>query len=223
MEQDSRIPIDELRVDGGMVANELLMQFQADMLGVPVVRPRVTETTALGAAYAAGLAVGYWSSRDELKRNWGVDKRWTPSMGDPERARLYCVVAKGGHALVRLGRSAPLSDADVQSTFGRSSRRSYRLAVALDAIHGLFAPHATLRAAITPRVEGGGRARDTAEPTLPPHMAMSSMPIPNEGPSRRPDNSARGNPARGIGASDRKVANTLKAARRILPRGAVTY
>jgi glycerol kinase len=66
-----------------------LMQFQADMLGVPVVRPRVVETTALGAAYAAGLAVGYWSSREELTRNWGVDKRWMPSMADDERARLY--------------------------------------------------------------------------------------------------------------------------------------
>src|SRR5262245_6553334 len=80
MEQDSKIPIRELRVDGGMVANELLMQFQADMLGVPVVRPKITETTALGAAYAAGLAVGYWSGREDLKRNWGVDRRWTPAM-----------------------------------------------------------------------------------------------------------------------------------------------
>jgi glycerol kinase len=89
MEKDSRIPIKELRVDGGMVANELLMQFQADILGVPVVRPRITETTALGAAYAAGLAVGYWSSREELERNWGIDKRWTPRMADPDRERLY--------------------------------------------------------------------------------------------------------------------------------------
>ena len=86
MEKDSGIPIKELRVDGGMVANELLMQFQADMLGVPVVRPRVTETTALGAAYAAGLAVGYWSSRAELVRNWGVERRWQPAMADA-RAR----------------------------------------------------------------------------------------------------------------------------------------
>ena len=82
MEKDSGIPIKELRVDGGMVANELLMQFQADQLGVPVVRPRVTETTALGAAYAAGLAVGYWSSRAELVRNWGVERRWHPKMAD---------------------------------------------------------------------------------------------------------------------------------------------
>jgi glycerol kinase len=89
MERDSGIPMRELRVDGGMVANELLMQFQSDMLGVPVVRPKITETTALGAAYAAGLAVGYWSSCDELKRNWGVDRRWQPAMAAEERGKLY--------------------------------------------------------------------------------------------------------------------------------------
>ena len=89
MEKDSKIQIKDLRVDGGMVANELLMQFQADILGVPVVRPRVAETTALGAAYAAGLAVGYWSAPEELTRNWRIDKRWTPAMRDEDRARLY--------------------------------------------------------------------------------------------------------------------------------------
>jgi glycerol kinase len=89
MEKDSGIPIRELRVDGGMVANELLMQFQADQLGVPVVRPRVTETTALGAAYAAGIAVGYWANRAELLSNWGVERRWQPKMPDAERGRLY--------------------------------------------------------------------------------------------------------------------------------------
>jgi glycerol kinase len=89
MEKDSGIPIKELRVDGGMVANELLMQFQSDQLAVPVVRPRITETTALGAAYAAGLAVGYWASKVELVRNWGVDKRWQPQMAAGERGRLY--------------------------------------------------------------------------------------------------------------------------------------
>ena len=89
MERDSGIPMRELRVDGGMVANELLMQFQSDILGVPVVRPKITETTALGAAYAAGLAVGYWSSRDALKRNWGVDRRWQPAMATEERGKLY--------------------------------------------------------------------------------------------------------------------------------------
>jgi glycerol kinase len=94
MEKDSGIPIKELRVDGGMVANELLMQFQADQLRVPVVRPRVTETTALGAAYAAGLAVGYWSSRAELVRNWGVERRWQPAMGEAERSALYAAWKK---------------------------------------------------------------------------------------------------------------------------------
>ena len=79
----------ELRVDGGMAVNELLMQFQADILDVPVVRPRVTETTALGAAYAAGLAVGYWTDPDDLRQNWQVDRRWTPQMSAAERERLY--------------------------------------------------------------------------------------------------------------------------------------
>ncbi len=89
MERDSKIPIKELRVDGGMVANELLMQFQSDLLGVPVVRPRVAETTALGAAYAAGLAVGVWPSRADLVRQWAVERRWRPAMAQAERERLY--------------------------------------------------------------------------------------------------------------------------------------
>ena len=89
MEKDAGVAMKELRVDGGMVANELLMQFQADILGVPVVRPRITETTALGAAYAAGLAVGYWSNREELKRNWAIDRRWRPAMDEARRGTLY--------------------------------------------------------------------------------------------------------------------------------------
>ncbi|PYE87172.1 glycerol kinase GlpK [Phyllobacterium leguminum] len=89
MEKDSKIAIKELRTDGGMVANELLMQFQSDILDVPVVRPKVTETTALGAAYAAGLATGYWKSTDDLVHNWGVDKRWHPNMPATERERLF--------------------------------------------------------------------------------------------------------------------------------------
>ncbi len=89
MEQDSSIRIPELRVDGGMVGNELLMQFQADILDAPVVRPKITETTALGAAYAAGLAVGYWRNRDDLVSNWAVGKRWTPKMTDSRRSTLY--------------------------------------------------------------------------------------------------------------------------------------
>jgi glycerol kinase len=84
---DSGVPLTELKVDGGMIANNLLMQFQADILGVPVVRPVVAETTALGAAYAAGLAVGFWSDLDDLRKNWQEDSRWTPNMDDSERDR----------------------------------------------------------------------------------------------------------------------------------------
>ena len=80
MEKDSGVKLKELKVDGGMVYNDTLMQFQADVLGVPVVRPKVAETTSLGAAYAAGLAVGYWKSLDDLRQNWGKDKDWSPKM-----------------------------------------------------------------------------------------------------------------------------------------------
>jgi len=89
MEKDSGVRLKGLKVDGGMVRNELLMQFQADILDVPVIRPMVAETTAMGAAYAAGLAVGFWKSLDELKSNWVKDKEWTPQMAANERDRLY--------------------------------------------------------------------------------------------------------------------------------------
>jgi len=89
MEQDSGIRLSALRVDGGMVVNELLMQFQADILDAQVVRPRVTETTALGAAYAAGLATGYWRNIEELRSNWGVQKSWSPRMSKTRRGDLY--------------------------------------------------------------------------------------------------------------------------------------
>lgn len=89
MKKDSNVTLKTLKVDGGMVVNELLMQFQADMLGVPVVRPKVTETTALGAAYAAGLATGYWNDTDELIANWQVDKTWYPQMDEKQRKSLY--------------------------------------------------------------------------------------------------------------------------------------
>jgi glycerol kinase len=89
MEKDSGVRLTALKVDGGMVFNELLMQFQADILDVPVIRPRVAETTALGAAYAAGLAVGFWKDFDELRLNWGRDKEWKPSMLAPRREALY--------------------------------------------------------------------------------------------------------------------------------------
>ncbi len=89
MNADSGVDLTELRVDGGMVQNELLMQFQADQLGVDVVRPKVAETTALGAAYAAGIAVGFWQGEQDVIANWAEDKRWTPSMDESERERLY--------------------------------------------------------------------------------------------------------------------------------------
>src|SRR3954470_24025785 len=86
---DTGKPFTELKVDGGMVQNDLLMQFQADILDIPVVRPQVAETTALGAAYAAGLAVGFWNDFDDLRKNWQEDKRWEPSMDSDERERQY--------------------------------------------------------------------------------------------------------------------------------------
>ncbi len=89
MNRDSGVALSSLKVDGGMVANELLMQFQADVLNVPVVRPAVTETTALGAAYAAGLAIGYWNGIDELRKNWQVDQTWQPAMDAETRKSGY--------------------------------------------------------------------------------------------------------------------------------------
>jgi len=89
MNLDSGVDLTALKVDGGMVFNELLMQFQSDILGVPVIRPTVAETTALGAAYAAGLAVGFWEKVDDLRANWGIDKEWHPKMDAEERKKLY--------------------------------------------------------------------------------------------------------------------------------------
>lgn len=88
MEADSGVALSALKVDGGMVRNELLMQFQADVLGVPVVRPKLTETTALGSAYAAGLATGVWDSTDEIRSRWAEDATWEPTMDAAERDRL---------------------------------------------------------------------------------------------------------------------------------------
>jgi len=89
MNQDSGVELASLKVDGGMVHNELLMQFQADVLDVPVIRPTVAETTSLGAAYAAGLAVGFWSEVEDLRANWGKDKEWQPRMDPDEREKEY--------------------------------------------------------------------------------------------------------------------------------------
>jgi glycerol kinase len=89
MQADSGLTLPALRVDGGAVVNDFLMQFQADILGVPVQRPSVTETTALGAAYLAGLAVNYWSSQDEIQQQWAIEKTFEPHMSADERAKLY--------------------------------------------------------------------------------------------------------------------------------------
>ncbi|WP_338743172.1 glycerol kinase GlpK [Actinomadura luteofluorescens] len=89
MREDSGVSLDVLKVDGGVTANELCMQLQADILGVPVSRPVVAETTALGAAYAAGLAVGFWNTTDELRQNWNEDKRWHPTWNDDQRQQGY--------------------------------------------------------------------------------------------------------------------------------------
>ena len=89
MNVDSGVELTALKVDGGMVFNELLMQYQSDVLGVPVIRPKVAETTALGAAYAAGLAVGFWAEVEDLRANWAKDKEWTPSMDEAVREKEY--------------------------------------------------------------------------------------------------------------------------------------
>jgi len=89
MNADSGVDLTALKVDGGMVVNETLMQFQADILGVPVIRPVVAETTALGAAYAAGLAVGFWATEDDIRTNWAEDKRWEPKMDVADREKAF--------------------------------------------------------------------------------------------------------------------------------------
>ncbi len=89
MTADSNVHVKTLRVDGGAVVNNLLMQFQADILGVPVQRPKVAETTALGAAYLAGLATGFWSSIQEVAEQWAVDRTFEPKMSVDERDKLY--------------------------------------------------------------------------------------------------------------------------------------
>jgi glycerol kinase len=94
MDADSGVALTALKVDGGMTANDLLMQFQADVLGVPVIRPVVAETTALGAAYAAGLAVGFWREVEDLRANWGKDKQWDPNMDPATRDQEYALWKK---------------------------------------------------------------------------------------------------------------------------------
>ena len=109
MNADSGVELSELRVDGGMTANEFLMQFQADILGVPVIRPKVVETTALGAAYAAGIAVGFWDGEQDVVDNWAEDKRWLPSMEPAEVDRQYRLWKKA------VSRTLEWVDEDVQT------------------------------------------------------------------------------------------------------------
>ena len=89
MEKDSGIELKSLKVDGGMVKNDLLMQFQADILARPVIRPKIAETTVLGAAYAAGFAVGFWKDLDELRANWSQDREWRPQMPEHDKEFLF--------------------------------------------------------------------------------------------------------------------------------------
>ena len=100
MEKDSQIALESLRVDGGMVGNDLLMQFQADILNRDVVRPVIQETTALGAAYAAGLAVGYFGGLEELRKNWAVDETWKPQVRSGEARGVVRALEEGGDAVV---------------------------------------------------------------------------------------------------------------------------
>ena len=115
MEADAEkagVELSELKVDGGMVANELLMQFQADILGVPVIRPKVIETTALGAAYAAGIAVGFWDGEQDVIDNWDEDKRWEPTMDEETRERYMRLWAKA------VERTRGWMDEDVDALYG---------------------------------------------------------------------------------------------------------
>jgi glycerol kinase len=89
MNADSGVPLRQLKVDGGATVNDVLMKMQADILGTEVIRPRIAETTSLGAAYAAGLAVGFWPDLESLRRQWRVDKVWQPQIGESERAQGY--------------------------------------------------------------------------------------------------------------------------------------
>jgi glycerol kinase len=89
MQNEAKISLKTLKVDGGAAANSMLLQFQADLLGVPVRRPVVGETTALGAAYLAGLAVGYWNGLEDVTRNWALDREFSPNMAEAQRERLY--------------------------------------------------------------------------------------------------------------------------------------
>ena len=130
MNQDSGVALESLKVDGGMVGNDLLMQFQADILGVPVIRPKVAETTALGAAYASGLATGLWANQDDLRKNWAEDKRWEPNMEASSARSTSQLLEEGRDADLRLVRlthgAAPRPRADRRARPGRPGLGSRR-------------------------------------------------------------------------------------------------
>ena len=138
MEQDSGVQLTALKVDGGMVHNDLLMQFQADILGVPVVRPVVAETTALGAAYAAGLAVGFWSNLDDLRRNWQVDRTWQPAMDERDAGGAVPRLEEGrgaGDALAgRMTNDELTNDQDAPSFVVRHSSVEAHMTQEFDAL-----------------------------------------------------------------------------------------
>ena len=94
MQKDAALPVTEVRADGGAARKDLLMQFQADLLGVPVVRPKVTETTALGAAWLAGLAIGFWQSREEVAAQWQAERQFEPAMLEHRRRELMATWAR---------------------------------------------------------------------------------------------------------------------------------
>ena len=121
MNADSGVELTALKVDGGMVFNETLMQFQSDVLGVPVIRPKVAETTALGAAYAAGLAVGFWKAVEDLRANWAKDKEWTPKLDRRQARPRVQDVEEGRDPDVRLGRGR---GARARPRIGGAARRT---------------------------------------------------------------------------------------------------
>ena len=128
MNADSGVALTALKVDGGMVFNDTLMQFQADVLGVPVIRPKVAETTALGAAYAAGLAVGFWAEIEDLRANWAKDARVAAEDGRRPPRQGVRALEEGRHADLRLGRltSARASDNRPRRPSGAGASTSLR-------------------------------------------------------------------------------------------------
>ena len=131
MEKDSGVRLEVLKVDGGVTVNELCMQIQADMLGVEVSRPVVAETTALGAAYAAGLAVGFWKDTDELRENWNEGRRWDPQWSEEQRDGGVRRLAEGRRPHPGLGRGLHEGTADTRPLRPRTPTRDRNLALEL--------------------------------------------------------------------------------------------